>query len=1403
MKTAITVVLFLVFSHPVYSQTYTVAPNATAKPQGNSGATQAGGQSLGFGTNIQNARLARAAQLALERGDHPLALDYAQRAAQAAPNDPQIWFLLGYAARLDGKTQLAVQAYSHGLRLKPSDLQGMSGLAQTYSLMGRTADAERILKQVIAADPKRRDDTLLLGDIYMRSGDYTTALDWLGKAERLQPDARSELLMAICYQRLKQLDKASHYLNLARRRAPNNPDVERSLAAYYREIGNYPQAIAALKAIHNPKPDVKAELGYTYQLDGKLHQAARVYAEAANAVPRDLGLQLSAAQAQVAVGSIEDATPFLQRAQGINPDSYRLHAIRGEIAQLQDRDEDAVREYSAAVAHLPPNPIEGPLYGIQLHMNLVDLYRNLDEPDQSNQQLQIAQTEIGALHEHGPDRPLFLRLRAMIKLDAGQPESALNDIKEALALSPDDPNNLQLDGDLLMKLGRTQEAIAVYKRVLGMNPRSRFALTSLGYASRAAGNDQDAEKYFKQLAQDYPGLYVPYLALGDLYASQRQYKKALASYSKGYSVAPKNALIVAGGISAAIEEHKLPLAGKWLARVTPKMENVPQVLREKERYLSFEGHPRQSAEIGERAIKLLPHDREVVVYLGYDLLRLDRYDELLALTNKYKDAFPTDPNIPLLAGYVHKHNGQVDQAVQDFTEALNRDPNVVTAYVNRGYLLNDLVKPSEASADFEQALKREPRNAEAHIGLAFADLELNHSQAAIRQTQLAEQVSGDSETIHTIRATAYGREGLLTKAIGEYRAALKFAPNDGALYLGMGSALFAQQRFHQAIQQLEIAQKYLPENPELYALLARAYAHLQDREDTMRNVKLAEQYAARNPAPSKNNTGSQLSDIYISTAEALSTLGDEKAAMERLDKALVAPHSNRAGVRLAVAKLMADKGHSEDAQRQIALAEMEAEAGDTAPLTGVQYIQAADVLQQLHEYRLSQTYVQKARDAGASDIAVRVAAANNYLALGDTLRAAAELAAVSREDGSQSDYQYLRAQASVYQQEHHSTQALSAFAQAASAAGEDQTSEQDVLQAGANEGYRVNPRLSLLSDVIVQPIFVDSTINVLDSKLFGKVPVPPTDFPKLPPPISSLETEWTTAFHLHVAHLPTPGGFFQLRNAEGQISNPPTNSIENRNTFDYILNLGVNPTLHLGKNVLQFNTGVQGDIRRDTLSPYAMNQNLFRVFTYLTTTSFFNAVSVSGYGIYEFGPFTENNIHSKAFTGAVDFRVGRPWAKTALVTGWGMNDQIFQPVGIEDYYTSTYIGLAHRFSRKWSVEGILEDLRAWEIVQPNSGISQAVRPAATFDYSPTRHWNIEASSAYERAQGFHVYDMTQNGISLSYVRPFGSTFNDQTGEVHVKYPIRLSGGVQEATFPNFTYGHNGSNFEPYVSITLF
>ena len=78
--------------------------------------------------------------------------------------------------------------------------------------------------------------------------------------------------------------------------------------------------------------------------------------------------------------------------------------------------------------------------------------------------------------------------------------------------------------------------------------------------------------------------------------------------------------------------------------------------------------------------------------------------------------------------------------------------------------------------------------------------------SSFEQTSLQSELAGlgvthivlaGAATNWCIRATAYGRMGMLTSAAHEYQAALKFAPDDGSLHIGLGSTYFAEHRYHE------------------------------------------------------------------------------------------------------------------------------------------------------------------------------------------------------------------------------------------------------------------------------------------------------------------------------------------------------------------------------------------------------------------------------------------------------------------------------------------------------------------------------------------------------------------------------------------------------------------------------
>ena len=1337
----------------------------------------------GWGGSIEAGRYARAAESALKNGNPAAAMNYAEHLTQAAPSDACNWFLLGYTARLAGKSDVSLAAFQKGLERKPNSVEGLSGMAQTYMRMGKADEAKKLLLQVIAANPRRANDLAMAGELFMQSGDLPRAQNLLERAEAIQPTSHAELLLAITYMKQKQTDKAKQLLDRAMKRAPKNTEIFRAVAQYYREGYDYKSAIETLKKAPLRNADVMSELGYTYELAGMKRESADTYEKAAAMAPKSVNVQLAAAQAELRVGNLDKTRTFLARGEQLDPNYYRLHAIRGDLAKLERRDSDAVREYQAALAAMPQGPAEGVLYPIQLRLNLIDTYRNLDDDAAISEQLKIAQQELAKIQVEGEEQVQYLSLRAAIKGLGNDFAGAEADLKQALKLDPENDNVTLQYGSLLWKSGRKTEARQMYSVLLKRDEKNRYALEALGYLSRDEGDNKAAETYFTRMAAAYPNDYVPYMALGDLYTSTKQYPKAEASYLKANALAPTNSQIIAGGSNAAITAGKVDLAGEWIARATGTMKNDPRVMRETERYLFLKGRYAESARLGEQAIVKMPHDRDAAVYLGYDYYNLGRYDEVLALVSRYETVLPKEPNFPLLAGHVHKQNQLLQQAIDDFSRALQKDPRMYEILVNRGYVRNDMQDAQAAVRDFEPALKVNPNNGIAHLGLAFSYLQLHRSREALEETNKAEKLLGEMGATHMARASAYRQMRILDKAVQEYRVALKYSPDDLKLHLALADALYHARHYGQSVNELDAALKLSPDDPLIYANMASAYAQMGRRTETFKYIQLAEREAVDQSA------------ILLATGDALLTLGDQPAALERFTRALDAPDANRVDVRIEFAKLFVREGKFTDAKQEVALAFAESRIGEASPVTADNLVEAANVFLAAHDFDLAERYFAKAKDLGASDDTVAIGLADTYIAQGDDRKAEKELAALGNPADYEQSYDYQLAWANIYSQRHDNVHAISSFARANQLAADDPVAERGLLQVAGDEGtpFPFQPKLHVQSEFASGAIFEDATLYEMDNKLIGS-PVPPR---------SSQETDLGSNFRYYPGKFLPINGFVGVRNFRGTVSIPSQTLIVRRNTYDTLFNVGTTPVFRLGSAHIILNPGLEFTLRRDTLSPIQMNQQLFRQYLYLNTSPVFNWLTIRGSAIHEAGPFQLQNLSSRDLGASLEFEVGRPWGKNALVTGYSVRDLQFHPEVREFFTTDTWVGLEHRFGQNLTVTGLAKYIRSWRVEELTFATAQALIPGARFEYRPNDRWSFDGSFDFTRGEGFHLYDNVQSGFLVSYMKPLRRNVNDINGPINVDYPLRFSVGLQQQSFFSYTGIGSTSSFRPVFRISIF
>jgi tetratricopeptide (TPR) repeat protein len=1339
---------------------------------------------MGWGASIEVAREARAAQTELQHGHAGDAAVHAQRAVKAAPQNPDLWFTLAYAARLSGQYSLSVDAYHRGLALKPSSVEGLSGLAQTYARMGRSAEAQQTLELVLAANPRSDLDLQLAGELLL-STDPTRAVEFLQRSEAVKATPRTELLLARAYERTGDGESAHKMLEKARRSAPTNPEVVRAVASYYRDTGQYQEAVRILEDLHTKDASTLAELGYSYALAGNAHAAAQSYGIAASRAPRDIEIQLNAAQAMLNAGEFDKATTFLNQARTLNPEHYRVYALRGRLNAVEHRNEDAIREYEAALQRLPEGVPEGVLYPISLRVDLAQIYRDAEDPANAERVTNDAVKAISAIDVPGPARPEFLRLRAATEVAQGNVDSAEKDLKEAIQLEPRSAALLLNYANLLWKTDRKEESRKTYQEALAIDSSNASALGSLGFVSREMGDNAAARAYFLELEKKHPDDYVPYLALGDLYSATRQFPEAQQSYEQSFARSPSNPLIVSGAMNAALEAHHLEQAKEWLARASEAVRQNPQVMREHERYLTMTGNYAESADLGYQVIQRLPKDREGVDYLAYDLLFLKRLDEAMKIVERYQLILKDDRDLYLIAGYVHADHDEKEAAVEDFTRALEIDPQMAVGYMNRGYVYNDMRLATKAEQDFRKALALNPQYGEAHLGLAYALLQLRRSTAALKEAEVASRLLPESESLHLVKAEGYRQRAMLTRAEGEYKQALKLNPNAPVTYIALADVQYRQHKYEKSADTLHGALAVAPNDPMILAQLARSYAQLRRSSEAMQAIESAE------------HAGGKDYKILLVTADVLRVLGHRDQAMTRYSRALESSDENRLQVRLALGRLFAEEGHTADAQQQVALGFAEARVAPTDVTSAEDYLNAADILMGIHEYPLAQRMYGRAQALGADDTAVAVGMANAALALGDTRSAELQLASLTDDSDRKNNYEFLVAQGNLYRQLGEVDRALANFVLANQLDPQDLATRATEMELAEEEGRPITDRLGLGSNVRVNPVFEDENIYQMDARLLGVQ----NNGALLPPPRRTIETFADSRFQFQPNSFPPIQGFIAERNAQGALSFPSQLLIQNRNTFDTIFNISVAPMVRLGNVKFNIMPGLQYTIRRDTLSPQFMNQNLFRQFVYVASSPIGNWLSFSGNLVREAGPFTDENLHSRDFSGSLDFRVGRPWGKSALLSGYNARDLLFGPSVHEYYQTVTYAGLEHRFGSRLRASAVAEFLRAWRVEGNQFAIAETLRPRFGVDAQLKEHWMLSASGAWSSGRSFHAYDNVSSSIMFSYTRERNLDRSTGSETASMAYPMRFSFGLEQQSFYDFP-GHGGIKIVPAAQFTF-
>jgi tetratricopeptide (TPR) repeat protein len=188
------------------------------------------------------------------------------------------------------------------------------------------------------------------------------------------------------------------------------------------------------------------------------------------------------------------------------------------------------------------------------------------------------------------------------------------------------------------------------------------------------------------------------------------------------------------------------------------------------------------------------------------------YREALRIKPDYLDAH-------LNLGQVLLGMGRLEEATNQFAACLKIKPDYDKAHNNLGGALLMMDQPAQAVNEFTRALLSNPEYAGAHFNLGLALAKLGRFDEAIEHYAAALRLEPDGPATHKWMGKALSARNQPAEAASHYFQALRLNPNDAELHANLGAILVQMGRSFEGIG-------YLREAVQLDPALAEAHFEL-------------------------------------------------------------------------------------------------------------------------------------------------------------------------------------------------------------------------------------------------------------------------------------------------------------------------------------------------------------------------------------------------------------------------------------------------------------------------------------------------------------------------------------------------------------------------------------------------
>ena len=453
----------------------------------------------------------------------------------AQSDDPYLQFLLARRLEQDGDVKGAQDALERAASADPDSAEIRAELAALHMRQNDAASADKAAQAALSLNAANVEAHRVLGLVYaayaesaVENGEEAKAPEFTSKAiEHLEKvsatpgggtDVNVQYTLGRLYMRGGDTAKAIERLSGVLEQNPYSIQARLSLAQALGAAGRNEEAAEVLSAAVDDEPRLASTLALYYERAGKPDEAARAYARALAANPKDLRALLALSREYSAKGEYDKAIDTLTKAQGLVPNDPAIAAFLAQTYLQAKKYQEASAFAAAAQKKFPDD------------MRFTRLQaRALFET--GNQSAALALVE-SAVRSHPDDSGLYLSM-ADLYTDAGRPDEALKTLDAAAKRFPAEADVLNYLGYVLADRGlRLEESVRLVTRALELDPNNPSFLDSLGWAHFKRGELAQAETYLAKAAAGLPRNSVVQDHYGDLLAKQGRLADAIAAWTK-------------------------------------------------------------------------------------------------------------------------------------------------------------------------------------------------------------------------------------------------------------------------------------------------------------------------------------------------------------------------------------------------------------------------------------------------------------------------------------------------------------------------------------------------------------------------------------------------------------------------------------------------------------------------------------------------------------------------------------------------------------------------------------------------------------------------------------------------------------------------------------------------------